>query len=104
NIATTDPTMNVVIEPTSVYHGHATRLANATYDTTAMPVRIRANARVPPPLREAPRRKTPRIGPLIREAIERTVLSADFAVRSIATPTAICTIPAITVIHFETFR
>src|SRR5437867_11163189 len=71
------PTTSVVMLPTTAYHGQASGVHSHTAVTTAMPVIMPANAAAVPSRFNADSRKTPRIGPLIREATPSAVLTAD---------------------------
>src|SRR5205085_11587796 len=67
------PTASVVMLPITAYHGQAIGVHNQTEVMTAMPVSIPVNAATVPSRFIADSRKTPRIGPLMREATPRAV-------------------------------
>jgi hypothetical protein len=74
---------------------------NATVITAASPALMPMNAAAGPPRFSAPRKKTPRIGPLMSEATESAVFSAERASYCNATPTAIWATPATMVMTRE---
>jgi hypothetical protein len=95
------PIANVVNDPITAYHGHATRVNIVTGTTTASPAIIPRRADILSALRVAPKKKTPRIGPLMSEATDNAVFKAERCVCCNASPTAICAMPAITTSHRE---
>src|SRR5919201_1296249 len=103
--AATTPAARLLSDPINVYHCHDTRLISHTAVITAAATATPANAACSFTFRvNVPRKNTPRIMPLVNDAIASTSVTTLCEIRIAASATPICTTPHTTVSVRDTLR